>query len=179
MNTPRHAAARRPDAQISGDAAAALQANPEIQTIDIAVKVTDGVLALTGYVRRFRDKYRSEDVVKCLPGVLAVANAIEVLPPGPELASDPELARAVVTSLQAASPGTSVRAIVRRRVVTLEGALESEAEHAQALSAVRGLRGIEAIVNLITIGCRAGCAATKPEDENPVPARTGDPAISS
>jgi osmotically-inducible protein OsmY len=141
------------DKDIASVAATALRESAEIQATDIAVKVTEGVIALGGYVRRFSDKYRAEDLVKCLPGVLAVANDIEVLSSSPESVSDPELARAAVSTLQRALPTCcrQVRLTVRRRIITLEGILERDLDRTRALAAIRMLSGVEAIVNLLAI----------------------------
>jgi osmotically-inducible protein OsmY len=143
----------RVDKDIASVAATALRESAEIQATDIAVKVTEGVIALGGYVRRFSDKYRAEDLVKCLPGVLAVANDIEVLSSSPESVSDPELARAAVSTLQRALPTCcrQVRLTVRRRIITLEGILERDLDRTRALAAIRMLSGVEAIVNLLAI----------------------------
>jgi osmotically-inducible protein OsmY len=143
----------RVDKDIASVAATALRESVEIQATDIAVKVTEGVIALGGYVRRFSDKYRAEDLVKCLPGVLAVANDIEVLSSSPESVSDPELARAAVSTLRRALPTScgQVRLTVRRRIITLEGVLERDLDRTRALAAIRMLSGVEAIVNLLSI----------------------------
>jgi osmotically-inducible protein OsmY len=143
----------RVDMDIASVADAALRENAEIQATDIALKVTEGVIALGGYVRRFSDKYRAEDLVKCLPGVLAVANDIEVLSSRPESVSDPELARAAVGTLRRLLPAScgQIRLTVRRRVITLEGVLEQDLERTRALAAIRMLPGVEAIVNLLSV----------------------------
>ena len=146
------------DVDIACVASRALQDSAEIQATDIALKVTDGVIALGGYVRRFSDKYRAEDLVKCLPGVLAVANDIEVLSSGPESVCDPELARAAVDTLRRVLPSScgQVRLTVRRRIITLEGVLEKELERTRALAAIRRLPGVEAIVDLLAVeACHA------------------------
>lgn len=143
----------RVDKDLASVAGAALRESAEIQAIDIAVNVTEGVIALGGYVRCFSDKYRAEDLVKCLPGVLAVANDIEVLSSIPESVSDPELARAAVGTLRRVLPAScrQIRLTVRRRIITLEGVLEQDLHRTHALAAIRMLPGVEAIVDLLSI----------------------------
>ena len=143
---------------IASIAKTVLRESAEIQAIDIAVNVTEGVVALGGYVRCFSDKYRAEDLVKCLPGVLAVANDIEVLSSSPESVSDPELARAAVGALRRVVPASwgQIRLTVRRRIITLEGVLERDLERTRALAAIRTLAGVEAIVDLLSIASPAG-----------------------
>jgi osmotically-inducible protein OsmY len=141
------------DKDLASVADTALRESAEIQATDIAVNVTEGVIALGGYVRCFSDKYRAEDLVKCLPGVLAVANDIEVLSSSPESVSDPELARAAVGTLRRVLPAScgQIRLTVRRRIITLEGVLEQELDRTRALAAIRMLPGVEAIVDLLSI----------------------------
>jgi osmotically-inducible protein OsmY len=147
----------RVDKDIASVAGTALRESAEIQAIDIAVNVTEGVIALGGYVRCFSDKYRAEDLVKCLPGVVAVANDIEVLSSSPESVSDPELARAAVGTLRHVLPTScgQIRLTVRRRIITLEGVLERDLERTRALTAIRMLPGVEAIVDLLSIESHA------------------------
>ena len=57
-----------------------LFACPDVDETDIAVKVTDGTVTLTGYARSFFDKYGAEDALKRARGVSAVANDIQVRP---------------------------------------------------------------------------------------------------
>jgi osmotically-inducible protein OsmY len=141
------------DRDLASVAGTTLRESVEIQATDIAVNVTEGVIALGGYVRCFSDKYRAEDLVKCLPGVLAVANDIEVLSSSPESVSDPELARAAVGALRRVLPAScgQIRLTVRRRIITLEGVLEQDLDRARALAAIRMLPGVEAIVDLLSI----------------------------
>ena len=143
----------RVDKDLASIAGTALRESVEIQATDIAVNVTEGVIALGGYVRCFSDKYRAEDLVKCLPGVLAVANDIEVLSSSPESVSDPELARAAVGTLRRVLPAScgQIRLTVRRRIITLEGVLEQDLDRTRALAAIRMLPGVEAIVDLLSI----------------------------
>ena len=143
----------RVDKDLASVAGTALRESVEIQATDIAVNVTEGVIALGGYVRCFSDKYRAEDLVKCLPGVLAVANDIEVLSSSPESVSDPELARAAVGTLRRVLPAScgQIRLTVRRRIITLEGVLEQDLDRTRALAAIRMLPGVEAIVDLLSI----------------------------
>ena len=143
----------RADKDLASIAGTALRESVEIQATDIAVNVTEGVIALGGYVRCFSDKYRAEDLVKCLPGVLAVANDIEVLSSSPESVSDPELARAAVGTLRRVLPAScgQIRLTVRRRIITLEGVLEQDLDRTRALAAIRMLPGVEAIVDLLSI----------------------------
>ena len=65
----------RTDSDIQRQVEAELFACPDVDETDIAVKVTDGTVTLTGYARSLFDKYGAEDAVKRVRGVNAVANA--------------------------------------------------------------------------------------------------------
>ena len=70
----------RPDRDIQHHVESELFACPDVDETDIAVKVTDGTVTLTGYARSIFDKFGAEDAVKRVRGVIAVANAIEARP---------------------------------------------------------------------------------------------------
>jgi osmotically-inducible protein OsmY len=73
---------RHADTDIQRHVESELFACPDLDETDIAVKVSNGTVTLTGYVRNFFDKYGAEDAVKRVRGVATVINAI-LLSPGP------------------------------------------------------------------------------------------------
>ena len=66
------------DTDIRRQVESELFACPDVDETDIAVKVTNGTVTLTGYARSFFEKYGAEDAVKRVRGVTAVANVIQV-----------------------------------------------------------------------------------------------------
>lgn len=170
------------DRELKHAAEAAVQAQVGPEALDIAVSVNDGIVMLSGYVQSLRDKFDAEDVVKGLAGVVGMANDIQLIATCAGAVSDPQLARAAVSALRQELPGLweRVRPVVRRRIVTLEGHVELEAERAQAVACVRGLPGLEGIINLICVGTpapgatapaalSAGAAAEAPRQGAPQP----------
>lgn len=143
----------RPDSDIQRQVESELFACPDVDETDIAVKVNDGTVTLTGYARSFFDKFGAEDAVKRVRGVTAVANAIEVRPRLPSAATDPEIARAVVAALKRALPqcGERIMPLVRAGVVTLEGVLDWTCQREQAERAAREVRGVSAVINAIML----------------------------
>ena len=144
----------RADSEIQRQVESELFACPDVDETDIAVKVTDGTVTLTGFARSFFDKFGAEDAVKRVRGVTAVANAIEVRARSPAALTDPELARAVVAALKRAlsQSGERVLPLVRAGVVTLEGSLDWSWQRERAERAVRELRGVSTVINAITVG---------------------------
>ncbi|HYL00983.1 MAG TPA: BON domain-containing protein [Steroidobacteraceae bacterium] len=148
----------RPDTDIQRQVESELFACPDVDETDIAVKVIDGTVTLTGYARSFFDKYGAEDAVKRVRGVTAVANDIQVRPRFPAAVTDPEIARAAVTAIRRALPQCSeaIMPLVRDGVVTLEGVLDWNCERERAERVVRELRGVSTVINAIvlTLGAR-------------------------
>src|SRR5690242_2846160 len=101
-----------------------LRWTPELDEKDIAVNVTDGVVALSGFVHSFLEKTRAEAAAKRVAGVTGVANDLE-----PRMlagTTDPEIAREAVAAIRAQMPflHDKVKVVVRQGRVTLEGELE-------------------------------------------------------
>lgn len=143
----------RSNGEVKNAVAALLESSAELEGLDIAVKVAAGVVLLASYVRRFDDKYRAEDLVRRVPGVLALANTIEVLSNESECMSDPELAREILAALKHVLPlcREEIRPVVRQSVVTLEGTVQFDYERDQAAAAVRRLPGVHVVVNLLRL----------------------------
>jgi hypothetical protein len=66
---------------------------PQVDQSGILIKVTDGIVTLSGHVRNFFHKYGAEDAVKRVAGVLAIANDIQVYSSQANAPPDPLLAR--------------------------------------------------------------------------------------
>lgn len=141
------------DTEIRRDVEAELRWRPDIDERDIAVKVNNSVVTLTGFTRGFRDKQRAEEAVKRVAGVAGVANDIEVRLGDGDGLSDPEITRAAVEAIRADVPGASqnIKVLVHRGYVTLEGNVEWHYMREQAERAVRRLQGVMGVSNSITV----------------------------
>jgi osmotically-inducible protein OsmY len=141
----------RSDIDIKRDVEAELHANPDIDATDIAVAVKGGVVTLSGYVRSYMQRWEAEKTAKRVTGVVAVANDIEVRLPIFNQRPDPEIARDAVSAIQNRLPYSSdhIRVVVRDGWVTLEGSVEWNYQRERAEDAVRYLRGVTGVINLI------------------------------
>jgi len=141
------------DADIKRDVEQELKWDPDIDATDIGVAVKNGVVTLTGYVRSYGHKYQAERDVKRVSGVVAVANDLEVRLPNLDERPDPEIARDAVSALKMELPYTSekIRAIVRSGWVTLEGEVIWNFQRERAENAVRRIRGVKGVSNLIVV----------------------------
>ncbi len=147
------------DSEIKRDVEAELNWSPEVDQTDLAVKVSNGVVTLTGFVPSFLEKYRAEEVVKRVLGVAGIANDVRVrLQHGLD---DPETARAAVAVIQVELPSSpeSVKALVQDGHVTLEGSVEWNFHRERVEDAVRRLPGVISVTNQIRIKPRV-----KPSD---------------
>lgn len=140
------------DSDIKRDVEAELQWSPDIDETDIAVKVKDGEVTLSGYARNYFEKLQAESAVKRVKGVVAVANDLGVRS-FTGTPTDPEIARAAVAALKYALPWNweNVKPVVQRGWITLEGTLEWHYQREQAESAVRYLTGVIGVVNTIRL----------------------------
>ena len=141
------------DTEIERDVKAELRWDPQIDQTDIAVKVNAGVVCLTGFARSYAEKYRADVTAKRVAGVAGVANDIEVRLPGGDTLTDPQLARVVVSTLQAALPMScqEIKPVVQDGHVALEGTVEWHYQRERAESTVRELRGVVSVRNSIRV----------------------------
>lgn len=151
------------DTEIKRDVEAELRWDPEIDQTDIAVKVNDAVVALTGFAHSFPEKYRAEATAKRVMGVTAVANDIEVRLPSGDALTDPQVARAAVAALQAALPLSwqEVKPLVHDGHVALEGTVEWHYQREKAEHAIRDLKGVVSVRNSIRIKPRVAPSEIK------------------
>jgi osmotically-inducible protein OsmY len=125
-----------------------LQWDPDIDATDIAVAVKDGIVTLTGFVRRYKHKRQAEAAAKRVAGVVGVANDIEVRLPIIHKKPDPRIARDAVEAIEKWLPQSSehIRVVVNDGWVILEGEVEWNYQRQRAedavLAWVSGLRGI-------------------------------------
>jgi osmotically-inducible protein OsmY len=141
------------DSDIKRDVEAELKWDPDIDATDIAVAVKDGVVTLSGFVKSYTHKWQAESDAKRVGGVKAVANDLEVrLPAGGER-PDPEIARDAVAALKSELPFSSenMKVVVRNGWITLEGTAEWYYQRTRAEDAVRRVKGIKGVTNLIVM----------------------------
>jgi osmotically-inducible protein OsmY len=141
------------DSDIKRDVEAELKWDPDIDTTDIAVSAKGGAVVLTGYVRSYLQKWQAERDAKRVAGVTGVANDIEVRLPTDDERPDPEIARDAVSALKNELPYSSenMKIVVRNGWITLEGSAEWNYQRTRAEEAVRRIRGIKGVTNLIAL----------------------------
>jgi osmotically-inducible protein OsmY len=141
------------DSEIERDVRDELKWDPDLDASDIAVSVKNGVVTLAGFVRSYSDRLAAEGAAKRVAGVLAVANDIEVRLPAIDQRPDPDIARDAVAALKAELPISydKIKLIVKEGWVTLEGAVEWQYQKTTADNAVRKVKGVRGVTDVITV----------------------------
>src|SRR5882757_4311558 len=156
-------AVMRSDSDIEQDVKEELEWDPDLDASDIAVSVKKGVVTLAGFVKSYTDKYEAEAAAKRVAGVTAVANDIEVRMPSVDERPDPEIARDAVAAIKSQLPISSehIKIVVKNGWVTLEGQVEWQYQRQTAESAVRRIKGVRGVSNMIVLKPRAEPAEIK------------------
>ena len=145
--------AMKTDDEIKRDVEAELRWAPDIDSTDISVSVKQGVVTLAGFAKSYMDKYEAEKAAKRVAGVVGVANDIEVRLPSMDERPDPEIARDAVAALKAQLPLSSenIKVVVKNGWITLEGQVEWHYQRQSAESAVRRVKGVRGVTNLVLV----------------------------
>ena len=143
----------RSDIDIKRDVEDEVRWTPNIDPTDIAVAVKNGVVTLTGFVRSYGQKYEAEKAAKRVAGVVGLANDLEVRLPGVDERPDPDIARDAVAAIKSQLPFASeqIKVTVNNGWVTLEGEVEWHYQQESAEKAVRRLKGVKGVSNLIQL----------------------------
>jgi len=153
----------RADSNIKRDVEEELKWEPNVDATDIAVAVKNGVVTLTGFVRSYAHKLAAERATKSVAGVVGLANDIEVRLPGADARPDPEIAREIAAELKLWLPYSAehIKAVVKNGWVTLEGEVEWNYQRDHAERAVRWIKGVNGVSNLIRLKPRATPSPTE------------------
>lgn len=150
------------DSDIKKDVEYELRWDADIEASDIGVAVKDKVVTLTGFVRSFSQKLSAERDAKRIAGVLGVANDIEIRLVGTDR-PDPEIARDAVAALKMQLPyaAESIKVVAKNGHINLEGDIEWNYQKRRAEEAVRRVRGVKSVNNLILIHPKASPVEVK------------------
>lgn len=141
------------DNEIERDVRDELKWDPDLDDSDIAVSVKDGVVTLAGFTKSYTDRLEAEIAAKRVAGVRAVANDIDVRLPAIDQRPDPDIGRDAVAALKAELPISHdrIKLIVKDGWVTLEGGVEWQYQKTTAENAVRRVKGVKGVTNVITV----------------------------
>ena len=143
----------RTDSDIKREVEDELRWDPSVDATNFAVAVKDGVVTLTGFVTSYAQKFAAKRAVKRVAEVFGVANDIEVRLPGVDERPDPDIARDVAAELKIWLPNSwqNIKVVVKNGWVTLEGEVEWNYQREYAERAVRWIKGVKGVSNLIRL----------------------------
>ncbi len=154
-------AEQRPsDSAVTECVRAALREDPAVDASRITVRVTDGIVTLSGEVSNLASKDFADREAKKIDGVRGVVNELTATP---AYRTDSEIARDIKWRLLSASsvrPG-DLTVNVYEGVAKLHGVVSSWAEHEQAALLASEVRGVRKVDNEI----RVEYQAQRPDDQ--------------
>ncbi|MEJ1961676.1 MAG: BON domain-containing protein [Gammaproteobacteria bacterium] len=141
------------DADICRDVVEELRWTPIVDEKDIAAKVSEGVVTLTGFVKSLDEAHAAERAVKRVFGVRALANDLIVRLPSAAVLTDPEIARHAATAVERELPHSAhlVRIVVHEGCVTLDGMVDWQYQKERAEGCIRRLSGVASVINQIAL----------------------------
>jgi osmotically-inducible protein OsmY len=130
-----------------------LQFDPSVKAAHIGVTVRQGVVALSGHVESYAEKYAAERAARRVRGVHAIAQDIEVRLPSDRKTADDEIAARAIKILawDVALPPDAINVKVEHGSVLLSGTVEWAYQRADAEQDVRKLGDVTAVVNDIQV----------------------------
>lgn len=141
------------DAQLQKDIMAELKYEPMLDAATIGVGVHHGVVTLSGNVSSFSKKMITQRAAWRVKGVKAVALEVAVVLPDDDLLTDAVIAENVLNALKwnTSIPEDRIRVKVADREVFLQGEVDWAFQKEAAFEAIKLLRSIRHIGNLITV----------------------------
>lgn len=156
----------RTDSDVKRDVEDELKYDVSVDSSDIGVSVKNGVVALTGFVHSYSQKLQAEADAKRVSGVLGLANDIEVRV-AVDARPDPEIARDVIAQIKLELPYSheSLKAVVKKGWVTLEGNAEWNYQRTAAERAALRVNGVLGVSNFIKLAPRVSPMEVKTKIE--------------
>jgi osmotically-inducible protein OsmY len=140
--------------QLQLDVVDELAFDPAVDSSKIAVTASDaGVVTLKGSVPSYMQARQADRATKRVHGVKGVANDLEVKPADGYVLDDTHIAesalRAIAWSISV--PKDTVRVEVTEGWITLDGKVDWDFQRRAAFNAVRDLRGVRGVSNMIQL----------------------------
>ncbi len=141
------------DFELQRDVLDELTWEPSVDGAEIGVSVIDGVVILSGTVKSLNEKWTAERVAQRVEDVRAVTDELIVKLPGDSRYTDADIAQAAANALDwnAAVPADRIKLLVDKGWITLEGNVEYQYQKMAAEGAVRSLRGVKGVTNLVAV----------------------------
>lgn len=141
------------DSQLRRDVVTKLNWEPSVDSSTIDVRVSDGIVTLTGHVRSYAEWWHAAHAARRAFGVRALAVAVEIVLPSVSVRTDSEIACAAERMLRWASdlPTGALQVWVDGGRITLSGEARWEYQRQIALYAMRYLDGVTGVSDRIKV----------------------------
>jgi osmotically-inducible protein OsmY len=152
----------RPDTELKNAIVEELNWTPSVNPTHIGVAVNHGAVTLSGEVDSYPEKLHAGEAALRVRGVTAVAQEITVRSEYGAL-TDVDIARSAAEAIDRSIdvPAGKVKVSVHDHTVTLTGSVPWHFQHDSAARAVRYLKGVHDVVNIITIKPTASATGIK------------------
>lgn len=166
------------DIQIQQDVLAELKWEPKVNAAHVGVEVKNGVVTLSGHVDSFAEKWNAEQAAKRVVGVKVIAVELDVVLPGSNKLNDTEIAKEAMNALKWSvyNVADAVSIKVEDGFVTLTGDLPWHFQRTSAENAIRYLKGVRGVYNLINVKPTISVTAVKQDIEDALKRRAHDEA---
>ncbi|HWD38181.1 MAG TPA: BON domain-containing protein [Fimbriimonas sp.] len=145
------------DEQLRLDVINELGREPSLDASTIGVAVDNGVVTVTGHIPSFAQKLNAENAVQRVPGVRALAQELEVRLPSDHIRDDSDLAEAAANAIRWSTwlSNDEIKVRVENGWITLSGTATSGFNRQAAERAVRELKGVVGVLNLVSVKQKA------------------------
>jgi len=142
-----------PDIELQKRVLEELEWDPAVPASDVGVSAKDGVITLSGHVENFAQKHAAGRAAQRVHGVKAIAVEINVRIAAAHRRSDTEIAQSIEDYLQqhVAFAADRVQVGVENGWITLNGELRWDYQRRMVDEAVRPLKGVTGVSNLIVL----------------------------
>jgi osmotically-inducible protein OsmY len=151
------------DRELQHDVIDELEWAPAVDASKIGVTADHGVVTLVGEVTTYSERFEAEKAVRRVAGVQGLANDLDVRVDEVRPPHDPDIAQRALSAIDwnVAIPKASVKVLVSRGWLTLEGQVEWMYQKRAAEDAVRSLNGVRGITNNVVVKPRVQASEVK------------------
>jgi osmotically-inducible protein OsmY len=152
----------RPDSELKISIIEELTWTPDVNPTNIGVSVNHGAVTLSGEVESYPEKLQAERAAMRVRGVTGIAQEITVRTNYGNV-NDTDIAREATNAIENSVnlPAGSVKVKVHDNVVTLSGSVPWNYQRESASRAVRHLKGVHDVFNIMTIKPTASSTGIK------------------
>lgn len=144
-----------------------LEWTPDVDAAGIGVAVEDGAVTLSGEVDDYSERLAAKRAALRVRGVSTVVNDLTVHPKSAATVTETDIAKEVERALKwATNVPDSVKAEITGHDVTLTGQVQWDFQRQAAKRAVRYLRGVYTVNNMITLTARPSAADAQERIKN-------------